>query len=225
MDRKVTKFNAVYLLTDGQGVDIDGWQWQGDTVSNNACAGSLYVHPAIAVLLNPLYEKFETEDLTIWRGIAKDTAPDGIGRFKANGLALVDRVPAPLIPDARRLAFALLCVRRVYPEKWFLDMTDEWLFGAELPLDKFERNFSLAKEILNEHPHAPGLAQMIRSAVEMSKWLCLGICTDEDGIDFAEQAAGCIELAAYAGIESGRHLDLVEIWGELERYTGVVVPV
>lgn len=225
MDRKANRFNTVYLLTDGQGVDIDGWQWQGNTVSNNACAESLYVHPAIAVLLNPIYEKFETEDLAIWRGIAKDTTPNGMGRFKANGLALVDRIPAPVIPDARRLAYALLCARRVYREKWFLDTTDAWLFCAELSLDQVERSFSLAEEILNEHPHAPGLAQMICSALEMSKWLCLGICSDEDGTDFAEQAAECIELAFHAGIELGRHLDLVGIWGELKRFVGIEIPI
>lgn len=214
------KFTTVYLLTDNQGIDVDGHQWREHTVSNNACTESLYTHPAIAVLLNPLYERLETDNLAIWKGIAKGAIPGGIGRFKTTGLALGNRIATPTISTFRQFAFALLSARRVYSEQWFVRMTDEWLSGAEVFCDTISKNISLADEILSTVPHHPALASMIYSTLELSRWVFLGIRTVEDETDLAEQVAENIELAFCTALRLGRHLDLIETWVELQNLLG-----
>ncbi len=210
------KFTRVYLLTDNQGFDVDGFQWEKYTVCNNICTESLYMHPAIAVLLNPLYERFENDNLAIWEGVAKGTTPDGIGRFKATGLALADRIVRPAISNFQQLAFALLSARRVYSEQWFVRMTDKWLSGAEVSCDTINENLSLANEILSTVPHHPALTSMIYSTLELSRWFSLGTRTTEDKTDLAEQVAESIELAFCAASRLGQHLDLLQTWVELQ---------
>jgi len=211
-----SKFTTVYLLTDNQGFDVDGYQWRKHTVSNNACAESLYRHPAIAVLLNPLYERLETDNLAIWKGIARGATPNGIGRFKATGLALVDRISTPVISNFRQLAFAVLSVRRVYSEQWFVHMTDEWFSGVKVSCDKVNKNISLADEVLSTVPHHPALVSMIYSTLELSRWFSLGIRTTEDKTDLAEQVAENIELAFCTALRLGQRLNLVETWEEVQ---------
>jgi hypothetical protein len=210
----------VYLLTDDQGFDVDGYQWEKHTVCNNACIESLYIHPAIAVLLNPLYERFENDNLAIWKGAAKGATPHGIGRFKATGLALVDKIVPPAISSFRQLAFALLSARRVYAERWFVRMTDQWLSRAEVCCDTINENLSLADEALSTTLHHPALASMIYSTLELSRWFSLGIRTTEDEINLAEQVAENIELAVFTASKLGQHLDLIETWVELQNLLG-----
>jgi hypothetical protein len=214
------RFTRVYLLTDDQGFDVDGYRWEKHTVCNNACVESLYMHPAIAVLLNPLYERLENDNLAVWKGTAKGATPDGIGRFKATGLALVDRIVIPVIPSFRQFAFALLSARRVYSEHWFVRMTDEWLSGAEVSCDTIIGNRSLADEVLSTVPHHPALASMIYSTLELSRWLSLGIHTTEDETNLAEQVAESIELAFFTALKLGQRLDLIETWVELQNLLG-----
>lgn len=125
---------TLYKLTDQNYRTLNGTQW-GVGVShtepgNGKLCSEAYLHayttPLLAVLLNPIHA--DISNPVLWRALGTVEANDGT-KVGCTLLKTIKIIPLPTITLTQRLAFGILCARRVYKDKAFLAWARAWLNG------------------------------------------------------------------------------------------------
>ena len=127
-----------YKLTDQKMQTYHGFQWELDKEvetngEGNLCgAGWLhfYDHPLLALLHNPIHAGIKNPRLfeVEVSGKSKDDHGLKCGYTKAK---LVREIPIPKITPVQRVAYGILCAKKVSKSKEWNQWADNWLWGKD----------------------------------------------------------------------------------------------
>ena len=125
----------LYKLTDKHDRTYGGCQWGAGiehTASGegNLCTGGwihAYTDPLLAILLNPIHADFDKPHLWEAEGeIGKDDHGLKVGCTK---LKTLKRISKPRINKIQRIAFGILCAKKVCKNKAWAAWANNWLSG------------------------------------------------------------------------------------------------
>ena len=99
------------------------------------CSGGFYhaydtPEPLVALFLNPIHGGYQEPVVwkAEWRGKRED---DGVMKFGATELRLIEKVSVPSQTTVQRVAFGIFTARAVYQDPTFNDWADKWLSGED----------------------------------------------------------------------------------------------
>lgn len=128
----------LYKITDAEDKTYGGCMWgEGITVATSGegqMCGSGFTHwyksPLLAVFLNKIHANFDLKTAHLWEGEGEIIKDDGmkIGCTKAT---TIKRVCLPEVNDIQRVAFGILCARKVCKDKFFESWSRNWLSGKD----------------------------------------------------------------------------------------------
>jgi hypothetical protein len=130
-----SKSMKLYKLTDENDRTYNNTQW-GENVTHTASGkGDLcgpgwlhaYTNPLLAVLLNPIHAGFKSPHL--WEAEGRIYKTDKGLKVSTKKLATIRRMKLPPIYATQRIAFGILCAKKVYTDKKFVRWANEWLSG------------------------------------------------------------------------------------------------
>ena len=131
-----------YKLTDQNGQTINKTQWgegiehTATGIDNNLCSDGwihFYTSPLLAVLLNPIHANFKNPKL--WEC---ETSGEEIHEPLKSGcktLKTLREIPLPTITTTQKVAFAILCAKKVCKSKDWNVWADNWLSNKDRSKD------------------------------------------------------------------------------------------
>ena len=205
-----------YKLTDQKMQTYHGFQWELDKEvetngEGNLCgAGWLhfYDHPLLALLHNPIHAGIKNPRLfeVEVSGKSKDDHGLKCGYTKAK---LVREIPIPKITPVQRVAYGILCAKKVSKSKEWNQWAFNWLWGKD-------RTYTAA----DAAAYAEAAAYAAYAAAEAAAVAAYADAAayDADAAAYAaEAAAAAADAAAYDAAAAAAHaaaavnLDLIEI--------------
>lgn len=133
-----------YKLTDKNGKTKNNTQW-GENVRHEVVGNGqrlcsdgwihFYQHPLLAVLLNPLHANFD--DPILWEGITDGELLHESLKSGAKGFTTQKQIPLPKITTNQKIAFAILCAKKVCSSNVWNTWADNWL-------NNIDRNYAAA---------------------------------------------------------------------------------
>jgi hypothetical protein len=133
----------LYKLTDKNGQTYGGCQWGENVTNSTSGRGDLcgpgwthwYLHPLLAVFLNPLHGDFDLNSAILWRGegtIGKSDRGKKVGC--ADGTT-ISQIPLPNVSTEQKVAFGILCALSLPQSPTFTTWARNWLSGVDRTLD------------------------------------------------------------------------------------------
>ena len=136
-----------YKLTDENMQTYGGFQWKLgkvyeidiDLQNKNMplCFSSwfhVYSHPLVAVLMNPIHAKFTNPRLFKCSCSGYHQTDTGL-KEGFTKVKLLKELKIPEITLTQRVAFGILCAKKVYKEKEWNEWADKWLKGKDRSWD------------------------------------------------------------------------------------------
>lgn len=130
---------TLYKLTDQNMQTHRAFQWVLHEPRETTGVGDLcgpgwlhaYTDPLLAVLLNPIHANFKNPRLfkANWAG-GKMKSDMGL-KVGVTRLTLVEEMPLPSITPTQRVAFGVLCAKRVCKDPAWHTWADNWLSGVD----------------------------------------------------------------------------------------------
>jgi len=127
-----------YKLTNKYSQTRNGTQWRPN-VSHSATGDSkklcsdgwihFYTDPLIAVLMNPVHANFLS--LKLWECETSGKELHESLKSGCKTLTTIREIPLPEITLTQKIAFAILCVKEVCPDKSWNEWADKWLSGED----------------------------------------------------------------------------------------------
>jgi len=131
----------LYKLTDEKNQTWDKCQWGKNVTHKASGKGGLcsegwihaYEHPLLAVLHNPIHGNYDPETMHLWECKTTDKNPKRDGQLKlgVRNLTTKKQIPLPAINITQRIAYGILCAKKVYHEKSWNKWADNWLSGKD----------------------------------------------------------------------------------------------
>lgn len=127
-----------YKLTDENGMTYGQTQWgEGATYSTSGrggLCGSGWLHcyndPLVALLMNPYHADFTHPKICKVECYGQNKLDHGL-KEGWTSMAFLEWIDVPEISTNQRIAFGLLCAKRVCTDQKWLTWTDGWLSGAD----------------------------------------------------------------------------------------------
>jgi hypothetical protein len=105
-----------------------------------------YLHPRLAVILNPAHADFSWPKL--WEAEGEIVAREGQLKVGCKSLTTIKEIPLPEITDEQKIKFAIYCALEVYQEEKFVSWANKWLSGEDRTAESADRMASpLAAEL------------------------------------------------------------------------------
>lgn len=131
-----------YKLTNRKLQTYGGFQWQLNKWVKVDGKGELcskhwlhcYNHPLLAVLLNPIHAAIEGPHLFRVNVRGKKLSDAGL-KFGFTKMQLVKALPLPNISLNQKIAFGILCVKKINSDKNWNKWADNWLSGKNRTKD------------------------------------------------------------------------------------------
>ena len=123
-----------YKLTTQNLTTYNGFQWEvGKKVTtsgrNELCSDGwlhYYHHPFLAVIMNPRHANITNPKL--WKVEAEGIHKNDLGRKGGcTEMTLLEEIPMVNPTLNQRIAFAILCAKKVYSDKKWNEWADKWL--------------------------------------------------------------------------------------------------
>ena len=129
---------TIYKLTDQNMRTYNGYQWKLNEWHETSGEGGLcgpgwlhgYEHPLLAVLHNPIHANIQEPRLFECE-YAGELNRDGHMKCGVTRLRLVRELELPEITPEQRVAYAILCSKKVCHEKAWNEWADSWLNGED----------------------------------------------------------------------------------------------
>jgi len=125
----------LYKLTDKNDQTYGGCQW-GEGVTHTADGkGELctkhwihaYVDPVLAVFLNPMHGKYDTDTGHMWECEGEIDIDDEGRKVGCIKLTTIRRIDMPQVTTRQRTRFAILCAKKVSKNKKWIKWANGWL--------------------------------------------------------------------------------------------------
>jgi hypothetical protein len=204
---------TLYKLTDQNNKTRSDTLW-GPDVKHTAtgkgyslCSDGLihaYEDPLLAVFISPLHVNYSNPKLWKAKTTCKKIVRDGQMKCGVKSLTTIHEIPLPVVTTTQRIAFGILCAKKVCSDiKWNV-WVDKWLSGEDRSV-----------ESAGAAEYAAGYdASAARDAAEYAAgaaWYAAGAAR------VAANAAGACYAACYAA-KYAANIDLKEIAKEAMRY-------
>ena len=129
----------LYKLTDEKDQTYNRCQWGEDITIETSGKGDLcgpgfthwYLHPLLAVFLNPIHGGFNLETAHLWEGEGEIVKSDHDLKVGCKKATTRKRVTLPKVTVNQSIAFGVLCAAKVYKDRSFLKWTEKWLNGED----------------------------------------------------------------------------------------------
>jgi len=155
----------LYKLTDADDRTHGGCQWgPGVTVETDGRGHFSgpgftywYTDPLLAILLNPIQAKFDLASAHLWEGEGEPVKNDHglqVGCARATTLR---RVELPVVSDAARVRFGILCTLEVYKAAGFVAWAEGWLSGR----DRSSRSMAAAARAVEAAQVAASVGRLV----------------------------------------------------------------
>jgi hypothetical protein len=127
-----------YKLTDQNNRTTNNTIW-GENVTHKAahrgkklCTNQVihvYAHPLLAVFMNPAHANIQNPKL--WEcKTSKPVANDGT-KIGVKSCTTLKEIPPPEVSTIQRIAFGILCAKKVWDNKAWNHWADKWLSGGD----------------------------------------------------------------------------------------------
>jgi len=131
-----------YKLTNQKLQTYKGFQWQLNRWVKVDGKGNLctkhwlhcYNHPLLAVLLNPIHARIKNPRLFQVNVEGKKLSDKGL-KFGFTQMQLAKELPLPNISLNQKIAFGILCVKKINSDKNWNKWADNWLSGKDRTKD------------------------------------------------------------------------------------------
>ena len=206
----------LYKLTDENDQTFNNTQWGEGVTHETSGQGDLcgpgwihaYIHPLLAVLLNPMHADFANPHL--WEGEGHVGITDHGLKVGCTKFTTLTRMALPAITTEQRVRFAILCVKQVYDDVRWNTWADNWLSGEDRTARAAQATQTAAWAAAWEAARAAGAAAAAADAATRAADAAADATTWA-----ATWTAGAAWEAAWsaarAAAVSGRPLDLVAI--------------
>ena len=133
----------LYKLTDKDDRTYGSCQW-GEGITHKADGkGELctehwihaYTDPLLAVLMNPIHGKYDTDMGHMWECKGEIGKDDNGLKGGCKKLTTTKRIDMPEITTEQRIWFAILCAKKVYKNKKWNKWANDWLSGKNRTAD------------------------------------------------------------------------------------------
>lgn len=127
-----------YKLTDQNMQTYNGFQWSLNKEATSSGEGKLcsngwlhfYSDPLLAIFLNPIHANIKIPRL--FEGIAGNTLlHDGELKSGTTSLILTKELDVPFVSITNRIAFGILCAKKVYFNVEWNKWADDWLNNVD----------------------------------------------------------------------------------------------
>ena len=125
----------LYKLTDQNMQTYGRFQWELGVSSpplpaiGDMCSGNYYhayKGKLTAVIMNRSHANIKNPRMFIGEG---DIASDDGTKVGVSSLVLLEEIRLPVITTDQIIAFAIMCAKEVYNEKFWTKWSDNWLYG------------------------------------------------------------------------------------------------
>lgn len=208
-----------YKLTDANDRTYGGTQWGAGITHETSGEGELctkgwlhcYTHPLLAVLLNPIHADFQNPHL--WEvEVGGDHKTDNGLKEGWSRMTTVRQLKLPTVTTSQRIAFAIICVLKVYDDPQFVQWALKWLNNED-------RSNAAARAATR----AATRAEYAAADAATDAAACAATHAARAATNTAANAAAC--AAAYAAADAARTatdaaaaIDLIAIAREAMKY-------
>lgn len=143
----------LYKITNAKNQTRNGMQW-GAGVTHTAtgdgvrlCSDGVihcYEDALLAVMMDPIHGKYLADSEHLWLAEGDVFVSDGL-KSGCRTLTTTQRVDAPIVTPAQRIAFGILCAKQVYTGSRWCDWADMWLSGEDRTVRAAEAAGAAAK--------------------------------------------------------------------------------
>jgi len=127
-----------YKLTDQNIQTLNGFQWKLGEEKTASGEGGLcssgwlhcYTHPLLAVLLNPIHANI-SKPLLFEAEVSGKMKDDSGLKQGFTSMTLIKQLDLPKISATQKVAFAILCAKKVSKSKGWSEWADKWLSGED----------------------------------------------------------------------------------------------
>jgi hypothetical protein len=198
----------LYKLTDKNDRTHGGCQWGENVTIETSGEGDLcgpgwthwYLHPLLAVFLNPIHGDFNLKTAHLWEGRGKPEKFDYGLKVGCRKATTIKRINLPKPTTTQRVAFGILAALEVYHEPSFVAWAKDWLANKN-------RNARAAE----------AAAWATDWAAAWADWAAAWAATWAAKATEAAEAAGAAEAAAWAAI-TRKPIDLIKIAKKAMKY-------
>jgi hypothetical protein len=207
----------VYKLTDQNMKTYDGFQWTlGETKTANGngplCSPAwlhFYIDPNLAIILNPIHANIKNPRLFEAETDDGKILMDKQLKGGSTKLILVEELERPNITLISKIAFGILCAKKVSKDEGWSKWADNWLNSSDRTIDTAKAAYYAAYAAADTAVNAAYAA-----AANATDYARAANATDADAAYYAATAAyAAADAAAYAAARAAYadNLDLLPI--------------
>ena len=130
---------TLYKLTDANDQTYGGCQWGENVTVETSGEGPLcgpgwthwYLHPLVAVFLNPIHANYDLTTAHVWVGRGVPEISDYGLKVGCKRATTTRRIPLPKVTVPQIVAFGILAALTVCSEPIFVSWAEDWLSGKD----------------------------------------------------------------------------------------------
>jgi hypothetical protein len=233
---RMHEMTTIYKLTDAAMQTYGGFQWALGETRTTLGEGELcdegwlhcYEDKHIGVIMNPIHAHLDPSTMRMFEGIGGGNRLDDHGlKCGYTELTLVKEIDVPIISTEHRVAFAILCAKRVYGNAEWTRWAERWLSGEDRSEAAAREAWDAAWAAVSAAARAADLSAAAARGAAMAAARAVARAADADAAAvvamaawdvamaaaWADRAAMAVEWAADAA-----DLDLVAIFEEARQY-------